>query len=75
VDRHVLMTLTSEPFQAESASLRFGGGYEDVPRERRPVILGRIRFPTNTRMVLQTNSVAREIVGARLLHRTSGPRA
>ena len=23
-------------FQAEAASLRFGGGYEDVPKERRP---------------------------------------
>jgi hypothetical protein len=52
-------------FQAECASLQFGGGYEDVPQERRPVILGRIRFPTNTRMVLQTNSVARAIGGAR----------
>ena len=51
-------------FQGEAASLRFGGGYEDVPAERRPIILGRIRFPTRTRMMLQTNSVARAIGAA-----------
>src|SRR5882724_5894651 len=52
-------------FQAEAASLRFGGGYEDVPKERRPIILGRIRFPTNSSMVLQTNSIARAIGAAK----------
>ena len=52
-------------FQAEAASLRFGSGYEDVPRERRPIILGRIRFPTNSSMVLQTNSIARAIGAAK----------
>jgi hypothetical protein len=52
-------------FHAEAASLRFGGGYEDVPRERRPIILGRIRFSTNSSMVLQTNSIARAIGAAK----------
>jgi hypothetical protein len=52
-------------FQAEAASLRFGSGYEDVPKERRPIILGRIRFPTNSSMVLQTNSIARAIGAAK----------
>jgi hypothetical protein len=52
-------------FQAEAASLRFGGGYEDVPKGRRPIILGRIRFPTNSSMVLQTNSIARAIGAAK----------
>jgi hypothetical protein len=52
-------------FQAEAASLRFGGGYEDVPMERRPIILGRIRFPTNSSMVLQVNSIARAIGAAK----------
>jgi hypothetical protein len=52
-------------FQAEAASLRFGGSYEDVPKERRPIILGRIRFPTTRSMVLQTNSIARAIGAAK----------
>jgi hypothetical protein len=35
-------------FHAEAASLRFpAGGYDDVPKERRPIVLGRIRFPKN----------------------------
>ena len=33
-------------FHAEAASLRFAaGGYDDVPKEKRPIVLGRIRFP------------------------------
>lgn len=52
-------------FHAEAASLRFGGGYEDVPRERRPIILGRIRFPSDSSMILQTNSIARAIGAAK----------
>lgn len=32
-------------FHAEAASLRFGGGgYEDIPKERRPIILGASAF-------------------------------
>jgi len=52
-------------FHAEAASLRFGGGYEDVPEERRPIILGRLFFPDDKSMVLQTNSIARAIGAAR----------
>lgn len=51
-------------FHAEAASLRFGGGYEDVPKEKRPIILGRIRFPTDGSMILQANSIARAIGAA-----------
>jgi hypothetical protein len=51
-------------YSAEAAAIRFGGGYEDVPKERRPIILGRIRFPSDNRMVLQANSVARAIGAA-----------
>ena len=57
-------------FQAEAASLRFGGGYEDVPKDRRPIILGRISFPTHGSMVLQTNSIARALGAAQFF----GPR-
>ncbi len=110
-NRHLLMTLTNEPFQpvrlyysiadrtlvsrklrrleclveapeeqcwqwlfhAESASLRFGGGYEDVPKERRPIMLGRIRFPSDSSMILQTNSIARAIGAARFFAPYFGP--
>ncbi len=110
-NRHLLMTLTNEPFQpvrlyysipdrdsvcrrlrileclaevpeercwqwlfhAEAASLRFGGGYEDVPQERRPIILGRICFPIESRMILQTNSIARAIGAARFFAHYLGP--
>jgi hypothetical protein len=51
-------------FQTEAASLRFGGGYEDVPKEKRPIILARVYFPTDSRMVLQTNSIERAIGAA-----------
>jgi hypothetical protein len=60
-------------FHAEAASLRFSGGYEDVPKESRPIILGRIRFPTNTTMTLQTNSIARAIGAAGFFAPYLGP--
>jgi hypothetical protein len=38
-------------FHGESASLQFSmGGYNDVPKERRPIVLGRIRFPKQRSM-------------------------
>lgn len=53
-------------FHAESASIRFDGrGYDDVPVERRPIILGRLRFPKGGGMVLESNSFARALAGAR----------
>lgn len=39
-------------FQAEAASFRFPGGYDDVPKEKRPIVLGRIRFSNNGTMTL-----------------------
>ena len=32
-------------FDAEAASLRFAAGYDEVPKEKRPIVIGRIRFP------------------------------
>jgi hypothetical protein len=53
-------------FHAEAASLRFpAGGYDDVPASRRPIVLGRIRFPVHGTMTLETNSFERAIEGAR----------
>jgi hypothetical protein len=62
-------------FHGEAASLRFGAGYDDVPRERRPIILGRIRFPKSGGMTLQTNSVLRAIEAARFFGPRLGPEA
>lgn len=61
-------------FDAEAASLRFAaGGYEDVPEDRRPIVLGRIRFPKPGGMTLQTNSIERAIAGARFFAPRLGP--
>jgi hypothetical protein len=52
-------------FDSEAASLRFAaGGFDDVPKEKRPIVLGRIRFPKLDGMTLQTNSIERAIAGA-----------
>jgi hypothetical protein len=60
-------------FHGEAASLRFSAGYDDVPVERRPIILGRIRFPKNGGMTLQTNSILRAIEAARFFGPRLGP--
>ncbi len=111
-ERHLLVTMTNEPFQpvrlyyaipdqsfvirrltalrciveapiercwqwlfhAEAASLRFAaGGHDDVPKEKRPVVLGRIRFPEHGAMTLETNSLDRAIAGARFFASRLGP--
>jgi hypothetical protein len=60
-------------FQGEAAALRFPGGYDAVPKEKRPILLGRIRFPKNDGMILQTNSIPRAIEGARFFGPRLGP--
>jgi hypothetical protein len=60
-------------FHAEAASLRFFAGYDEVPKERRPIVLGRIRFPKSGGMTLQTNSIPRAIAGARFFGPRLGP--
>jgi hypothetical protein len=60
-------------FEAEAASLRFAGGYDDVPPELRPIIIGRIRVPRSGGMTLETNSVARAIAAARFFGPRLGP--
>jgi hypothetical protein len=61
-------------FHAESASLRFpAGSYDDVPKAKRPIVLGRIRFPERGTMTLQTNSLERAIAGARFFAPRLGP--
>jgi hypothetical protein len=60
-------------FQGEVAALRFPGGYDAVPKEKRPIVLGRISFPKNDGMILQTNSIPRAIEGARFFGPRLGP--
>lgn len=61
-------------FHAEAASLRFSAGsYEDVPKQKRPIVLGRIRLPTHGTMTLETNSIERAIAGARFFAPRLGP--
>jgi len=60
-------------FHAEAASLKFAAGYDDVPEERRPIILGRLRFPKRGGMTLETNSIERAIQGARFFAPRLGP--
>jgi len=61
-------------FEAEAASLRFFGGYDDVPKKRRPIIIGRIRVPRSGGMTFETNSIPRAIEGARFFHPRLGPK-
>lgn len=60
-------------YHAESASLQFTAvGYDDVPKDRRPIILGRFRFPTQSSMTLETNSFDRATIGAKFFARRLG---
>ena len=62
-------------FEAESAALTFhDAGYQDVPESRRPIILGRFRFPKGGGMTLETNSIQRAIEGARFFRPRLGPK-
>jgi hypothetical protein len=60
-------------FHAEATSLRFFAGYDEVPKEKQPIVLGRIRFPESGGMTLQTNSILRAIEGARFFGPRLGP--
>jgi hypothetical protein len=60
-------------FEAEAASLRFRGGYDDVPKEKRPIVLARLLFPQSGGMLLQTNSIERAIGAARFFAPHLGP--
>jgi hypothetical protein len=60
-------------FHAEAASLQLAAGYDAVPVEKRPVVLGRIRFPKNGAMTIQTNSIERAIGAARFFAPHFGP--
>jgi hypothetical protein len=60
-------------FKAETAQLRFIGSYDDVPVERRPIVLGWMRFPQSGVMTLESTSVMRAIEAARFFAPVLGP--
>ena len=60
-------------FHAEAASLPIGAGYDAVPVERRPIMLGRIRFPKSGGMTFQTDSFERAVAAARFFAPCLGP--
>lgn len=51
-------------FGAEAAQLDIGGGYHAVPENRRPIILGRLRFADDGTMTLETGSTERAVAAA-----------
>lgn len=57
-------------FDVEADSLVFASCFDAVPEERRPIVLGRFRFPTSERMTFDTNSILRAIEAAKFF----GPR-
>lgn len=61
-------------YHAESASLPIAAGYDAVPVERRPIVLGRLRFPKDGGMTVQTNSIDRAVAAARFLAPRLGPK-
>ena len=62
-------------YHGETKSLRFTtAGYDDVPEERQPIILGRVRFPKSGGMTLQTNSIERAVQAAKFFAPRLGPR-
>jgi hypothetical protein len=55
-------------YHGETKPLTFAyAGYDDVPKGRQPIVLGRIRFPKSGGMTLQTNSVERAVQAAKFV--------
>lgn len=61
-------------FHAEAKSLVFAAGYDAVPKERRPIVIGRFRFPPENSMTFETNSIPRAIEGAKFFAPRLGPK-
>lgn len=56
-------------FEDESADLPVGDGYAAVPVDLRPIVLGRIRMPTQGLMTPDATSMIRTVQGAHLFQR------
>ena len=62
-------------YKAEAQPLKFFAGYDAVPPELQPIVLGRLRFPKAGGMLIELNSFSRAIEAARFFGRVLGPRA
>lgn len=60
-------------YDGEAAALKIGAGREVVPLERRPAVLGRIRFPMKGGMAIQTDSIERAVAAAQFFAPRLGP--
>jgi hypothetical protein len=60
-------------YHSEAAALQIGAGHEAVPMERRPTVLGCIRFPKKGGMAIQTNSIDRAAAAAQFFAPRLGP--
>jgi len=61
-------------YAAESSSLTISAGYDAVPADRRPIVLGRIRFPKKGGgMTIQTGSIERAVAAAAFFRPHLGP--
>lgn len=62
-------------YHGETTPLTFGlSNYDDVPRDRQPIVLGRIRFPKSGGMTFQSNSVERAVQAAKFFGPRLGPK-
>lgn len=61
-------------YKAEAQPLKFFVGYEAVPPEIQPIVLGRLRFPKAGGMTIELNSFSRAIEAARFFAPILGPR-
>ena len=60
-------------YENEAAELRFGRARNELPEEVHPIILGRFRFPSKNRLVLELRSADRAIEAAKFFGPMFGP--
>jgi len=60
-------------YQDEATSLTFDRSYATLSRELHPILIGRIRVPRPTSMVVELRSAPRAIEGARFFQAALGP--
>jgi hypothetical protein len=63
-------------YRGETKALRFAtADYDDVPKERQPIILGRIRFPKSGGMTLSLRPTPRHLIACKRVQKARRPRA
>ena len=61
-------------YEEEAAALKFGRPRDELPAEVHPIILGRFRFPSKDRLVLEVRSADRAIEAAKFFGPMFGPK-